>query len=306
MAIQLALKTLAAIDSSMVADQGAAFRVGSGKILPHMTDAYRGADEGFRSHLGASQIGNDCARQIWYGFRWVQKAKFPAQILRLFNRGHLEEARFLAMLLSIGCEVFQQDEKGNQFRISELGGHFGGAGDGVALHIPDIPAGLPCLLEFKTHGEKSFLKLQKEGVQVSKFVHYVQMQTYMRKMNITHGLYAAVNKNTDEIYMEIVLLNTYVADQFIERGKAIVMMRTAPDRIASASPGLFTCKYCDMKGICFNNEPMEFNCRTCIYSQAIEDGTWVCNAPVNRLNKEFNPILSKGEQLAGCPNHHTI
>ena len=118
MTVMLALKTMAAIESAIEQDQGGKFRQFLGQIIPHMADAYRGVDEGFRSHLGASLIGGECSREIWYGFRWVKKPKFSGRILRLFNRGHLEEARFIAMLLTIGCQVWQQDGHGKQYRIS--------------------------------------------------------------------------------------------------------------------------------------------------------------------------------------------
>jgi hypothetical protein len=316
MAIHLALKTIAAIDENITRDQGASYRIALGKIMPHMGDAYRGADEGFRSHLGASVLGGECAREIWYGFRWFKKAHFPSRIIRLFNRGHLEEARFLAMLLAIGCQVFQQDEHGNQFRISELGGHLGGAGDGVAIGIPDLAAGQPCLLEFKTHGEKSYIKLVKEGVRVAKFEHFVQMQTYMRKMGIPVCLYGAVNKNTDDIHWELVYLEIDFADQFIERGKTIIMLNRAPDRMQNASPGLYKCRYCDKKEICFDNVTPEHNCRTCMYAVPREDGTWWCESKTRQMNmlfgneSEYAKIgegfqLTKERQLLGCEQFYT-
>ena len=60
-------------------------------------------------------------------------------MLRLFNRGHIEEARFIAMLLTIGMPVYQQDAEGKQFRI-----HFGEIGItawiwGPTLHIIIMP-----------------------------------------------------------------------------------------------------------------------------------------------------------------------
>ncbi|HEX8349957.1 MAG TPA: hypothetical protein VF598_08335, partial [Hymenobacter sp.] len=106
MAVMLAVETMNKIDRMMYADQGAAFRVAQGQVMPHMKDAYRGEDGGFRSHLGASVIGRECGRQIWYGWRWARKPKFQARMLRLFNRGHLEEARFIAALLAIGVQVY--------------------------------------------------------------------------------------------------------------------------------------------------------------------------------------------------------
>jgi len=319
MPIQLAVNTMTAIENCIAGDQGASFRLNLGKVIPHITDAYRGADEGFRSHLGASLIGKECARQIWYGWRWARKSKFSGRMLRLFNRGHLEEARFIAMLLSIGCQVYQQDANGNQYRISDLGGHLGGSGDGVVIGVPDIPAGQPCLAEFKTHGEKSFVKLQKDGVRLAKPEHYVQMQLYMRKMGLMYALYGAVNKNTDEIHMEIILLDAHTADQFLDRGRQIVMMQVAPAKLNNASPGLFACRFCDEKDICHMNAPMERNCRTCFFGKPREDGTWWCESKDRQVALLFQKPgaldeyadehgtfqLTKERQLKGCATFYS-
>ena len=293
MTIHLANKTKAAIDAMLEADQGARYRITLGKVIPTMGDAYRGADEGFRSHLGASMLGRTCARDIWYGFRWARKPRFPGRILRLFNRGHLEEARFIALLLSIGVMVYAQDEKGNQFRISELGGHLGGSGDGVGIGVPDLPANEPCVLEFKTHSLKSFAKLAK-GVKVAKPEHYTQMQTYMRKMNIRYALYGAVCKDNDDIHWEIVTLDTMYADQFLARGRTLIMMRTPPDRISN-HPGWHECKYCENRSICHGGSEWEMNCRTCRFSEPLETGEWRCN--------KHSHILDKASQLTGCESH---
>lgn len=297
--VLLATKTLDAIEAAIHADQGGSFRENLGRVIPHMGDAFRGKDEGFRSHMGASLIGGECARSIWYGFNWAVKPKFKGQLLRLFNRGHLEEARFIACLLTIGVQVFQQDEKGNQFRISECGGHYGGSGDGVAIGIPDVPAGQPCLLEFKTHNDKSFAKLKAEGVRSAKFEHYVQMQQYMRKMGLACALYMAVNKNNDELYGEIVMLDIAVADQFLHRAIMLVPMREAPKRI-NESPGFYQCKWCDDYKVCHKKEAPERNCRTCAYSfPNTNDGQWYCNKP----NLMTPCALPKEKQLVGCDNY---
>lgn len=301
MAINLAIKTLSAIDACIEADQGAAYRTALGQVMPHMGDAFRGADEGFRSHLGASQIGGNCARQIWYGFHWAKKSNFPGRIVRLFNRGHIEEARFIAMLVAIGVQVYQQDANGAQFRISDVGGHFGGSGDGVGIGIPDLDPSQPCLLEFKTHNDKSFKNLQENGVREAKPEHYVQMQVYMRKMNIVVALYAAVNKNDDSLHMEIVYLDSIIADQMLDRARQIILMKGAPKKL-NESPGWWECRFCDYKAIChFGVEP-DRNCRTCYYAKAEEDGTWKCGHP-SRVYAMADAPLSKEEQLAGCSEY---
>lgn len=291
--ITLASKTLQAIEDAIVADQGGAYRQNLERVLPHMGDAYRGEDEGFRSHMGASGIGKECGRAIWYGFRWYQKSKFGGRMLRLFNRGHLEEARFIACLLTIGVQVYQQDEQGRQFKISEVGGHFGGSGDGIAVGLPDLPAGMPALLEFKTHNDKSFQKLVQEGVRSAKFEHYVQMQTYMRKMGLGVALYGAVNKNDDTFHFELVQLDTATADQFLDRGRTLVLLQDPPKRI-NESPGWFGCRFCDLKPVCHLGAAPAKNCRTCAYSEPRADGFWYCKQGAVELT------IDKERQLMGC------
>jgi hypothetical protein len=44
------------------------------------------ADNGYRAHLGASLIGTECERAIWYSFRWATRARHTGRLLRL-NRG---------------------------------------------------------------------------------------------------------------------------------------------------------------------------------------------------------------------------
>lgn len=311
-AVTLAKKTVALIDATIKADQGNSFRGWLGKVIPHIGDAYRQDEEPFRTHMGASLIGGDCRRAIWYGFRWATKPNFEGRLMRLFNRGHIEEARFIAMLLMIGCQVYQQDENGKQFRISEYGGHFGGSGDGVAIGIPDVPAGTACLLEFKTHNDKSFKKLKEPGgVRAAKFEHYVQMQMYLRKMNLAVALYLAVNKNDDELYGEIVSLDSAFADTFFERAGKIIPIRVAPDKI-SKSPGWFACSWCDHKPVCHMGAAPERNCRTCDFAEPdMTDGTWKCENKERQMTMLFGPspdvsdegetfTLTKSRQLKAC------
>jgi hypothetical protein len=290
-----AIKTMAAIDAMLEADQGATYRGWLGKVLPHLSDAYSTSTDPFRTHLGASGLGDECPRKVWYGWRWATKKKFEGRMLRLFNRGHLEEGRVIALLLAIGVTVYQQDAEGKQFRISFAEGHAGGSGDGVAVGIPDLTPGTPCLLEFKTHSDKYYSAVEKDGVRSAKFEHYVQMQLYMRKMGLAVALYVAVNKNTDAIYMELVALDTVTADQFLERGEKIVWLETPPDRI-NESPGFFKCRMCDHRPICHQKSEPDKNCRTCGYSEPRPGKIWFC--------KKNSHDLSKDDQFKGCGDWH--
>lgn len=291
----LAEKTLAKIDEMMKADQGASFRQWLGRVIPHIGDAYATGKHPHRGHLGASMVGAECARSLWYGFRWAERPSFNGRMLRLFNRGHLEEARFIALLLMIGCQVYQQDEKGRQFRFSTAAGHFGGSCDGIVVGIPDLPKGMAALVEFKTHGEKSFLDLSSKGVRQSKFEHYVQMNIYMRTLNLPCALYMAVNKNTDEIYAEIINRDNEIADQFLERGMKIIWMSQEPKKL-NDSAGFWKCKFCGYRAICHMDKAPEVNCRTCKHGcpDEMSDG-WCCDM--------HEALLDADAQLRACHDY---
>lgn len=312
--VQIAHRTLALFESEVKRDQGAAYRRNLRAVLPHIEDAYRDSEDPFRSHLGASQIGRECAREIWYGFRWAWRQRFSGQMIRLFNRGHLEEGRLIALLLTIGCPVYQQDENKRQYRISHSQGHFGGSGDGLAANIPDLSAGSMALTEFKTHSEDSFVDLAGprdewrehladpsrsqftgKGVRGAKFEHYVQTNIYMRKMGLAAGLYLAVNKNTDSIYGEIVPLNSELADQYLDRADKIIWMRDPPKKL-SDSPGFYKCRYCGMREVCHLKAKPEQNCRTCAHGEPSQfSSDWRCGL--------LELTLEKSDQLKGCPRY---
>lgn len=289
----MAVKTLQAIDDALELDQGNRYRELLRKTIAEAEDAYRQNDHPFRTHLGASLIGKDCPRELWYSFRWSETVRHKGRLLRLFNRGHIEEARFLALLQLIGCEVWSQSIQGNQFRILYHKDHFGGSCDGVARGIPDDPK-IPILLEFKTHSDKSYNKLAKEGVRSAKFEHYVQMQMYMGGLKLTRALYLAVNKNDDSIHAELITFDPEQFEKYLARAESIIFSKTPPKKI-SESPGWFACKFCDFRNQCHANASPNRNCRTCAYSVVESGGKWLCS----KRNKE----LDKWEQHKGCDEY---
>lgn len=323
--IYIAFKTLQAFDHYVRVDQGARFRQLEGKEMPLLADAYRGEEEGFRSHLGASLIGRECDRQLWYMFHWAKELKFEGRMVRLFNRGHLEEGRFIALLKTIGCEVWTQTTDGTQFRISDHGGHFGGSLDSVARGVPDIEPDQFALTEFKTHGLKSFNKLagtnwdefmdtllnpklprvnfSGAGVREAKFEHWIQMQIYMRKQRLAVGLYLAVCKDNDAIYAEMVPLDSMAADWQTERAGRIIRIETPPAKIAKTA-GDYRCKFCDFVDVCHKGEKLARNCRTCKHSEVnIETGGWNCSNPICTDGGQHELRMDKALQLTGCSHY---
>jgi len=228
-----------------------------------------------RHHLGASEIGRKCDRRIVYGFRWMYREKFIGRMLRLFNRGHKEESRFADWLALIGAAVSLTTPDGVQHRIAGSG-HWGGSLDGITL-LPErynLPSHM--LTEFKTHNANSFAKLEKYGVQQSKPEHYVQMCVYGADKKLQYGIYMAVNKNDDDLYVEIVELDWQLGEKFAQRAQRLIYAKTLPNRIA-ATAAYSECKFCPMAGICHHDAAPDVNCRSCCNAEPKPDGTWFCD-----------------------------
>jgi len=268
-----AAKTLAAIDAALEASQ----------------------EREHRAHLGASILGKKCLRAVFYSWRWAKLETFKGRMLRLFERGHLEEPRFFKHLEAIGCKVWPVDPNtGKQWRISFAMGHGGGSADGVACGIPDLPPETPFLVECKTHGDDSFKELEKEGICQSKPEHFAQAQIYTVKLGLPASLYMGVNKNTDALHLELLTPNPGFVATLIQRAEDVVCANLPPPKI-NKSPGFYICKWCKFHGICHGSELPERNCRTCEFSKAEEGGVWRCI--------KYDWPLTREQQATGCRDY---
>lgn len=270
-------------------------------------------DEGPRWHLGASEIGQECERRAWYNFRWVKKEKFSGRMLRLFRRGHYEEPKFIDRLRRIGFEVYEFDEAGKQFKIGGHKGHYGGSLDTIAVAPARYGLPGPLLVEYKTHNDKSYSKLcgpavsrwpvlernkaKAEGMRKSKPQHYSQMCSYGQAYGLPYGLYCAINKETDELYFEIVNLDFSHGVNLYEKAGRIIFSQTPPPKIAQ-SAAFFTCKMCHHSPICHHAAAPEVNCRSCEHAYPVEDGEWYCRVFDGNIQRETVP--------QGCPQWRRI
>lgn len=260
-------------------------------------DAAEAAEESTREHLGASMIGANCDRKLWYSFRWSTTSKYSGRILRLFETGNLAEARFTDNLRRIGVVVQDIDpETGRQWAVRDTTGHFGGAMDAIALGFPEAPKTWH-VVEYKTHNDKSFKDLVRKGVQLSKPLHYAQMQVYAHLKKLTLIFYLSVNKNTDELYQERVPHNAEYANRLVERAQRIIDNPNPPERIRN-DPCYFECKMCSHKAICYGDSAPDRHCRSCVFSSPVANGEWYCNKHNQRI-----PLKTQKE---GCGFHRYL
>lgn len=198
--------------------------------------------------LRVSELGDSCARKLWYRFNWVlPPEKFQGRMLRLFDRGHREEERFIKPLMDMGVDVFNEQQE-----VTACDGWLTGHIDGIALGLPESPK-TPHLVEFKTHSQKSYDDLVKHKMQKSKFKHFVQTQVYAHLLGLTRIMYLAVNKNTDEIYQERIETDGAFAKSQIARAERIIFAEEPPERI-SQNPQWYECKFCSFRDVCYNGQ----------------------------------------------------
>ena len=257
------------------------------------------SEEGPRTHLGISVIGEPCSRKIWLGWRWANFGEFDGRMLRLFNRGHREEERLIAYLKGVGFTVHETNpETGKQWRLSYLNGHYGGSCDGLGYCPPAWGYSKPIGFEFKTHNQKKFDLLKKEGVQKAFPKYYKQICSYGKGFNAEWFLYIGVNKNDDAIWPEWVKVDPKQADASYLRAEAIITSQTPPPKIAEV-PTFFDCKYCDaFRDICHHGKPPLKNCRSCARARPVEDAQWYCDVHKANIPKEVIPL--------GCASYARI
>lgn len=190
-----------------------------------------------------------------------------------------------------------------QIKIIDIDGHFGGSLDGEAFFLPQItqllhlPYDEKGLVEFKTHGEKSYEKLITDGVKIAKPEHYAQMCTYMEKRGLKFAMYMAVCKNDDRLYCEYVMANPEHGREMIEKARQIIYSRVPPPRI-SKTPTWFECKFCDARPQCFFSAPLEKNCRTCVNVAPAPDGRWYC--------AKWQSLIPSEAEISGCGHYQAI
>ena len=244
-------------------------------------------DSGNSWRLGASKIGEPCSRKLWYGFRWVKQEKFDGRMQRLLNRGNHEEVRFIEWLRGIGCQVWDKDEQGKQFKISGAKGHFGGALDSVIKLPLEYDFNEPLLGEFKTNCTGAgFNKLCSSGVTVSKPLHFAQACIYGYKYNLTHCVYLNLNKNDDDLHVEIVKLDFEEAKRLEAKAEKIIFSQNALEKI-SENANYQTCTTCNFKTVCHNKQGAEKNCRSCVNASPVENAQWFCSVHGANVPREF-------------------
>jgi len=257
-------------------------------------------EKGPRTHMGASEIGEECWRKLWLKFRFADYKTHTARMHRLFNRGHREELIVKEWLEGAGVEFLSQQDN-----FKSCGGHFAGSSDGSIL-LPEltylnalgelvaINYRKPILWECKTYKKGTdFANLFEKGVAFVNHKHFVQMSVYCKKFGFEYALYTAVCKDNDEIYYEIVVPDYSLADGCEEKAASVINSQEAPPRISNDAT-FYKCKWCDFADVCFGKKPIFKCCRSCQNCEACENESWVCSIH-GEVPKEYIGVATECE-----------
>ncbi|WP_395543252.1 hypothetical protein [Neotabrizicola sp. sgz301269] len=212
--------------------------------------------EARRSYLGASSIGEPCARQLQYSFLGAtpnEGSGFSGRTKRIFHRGHQGEEWMIEWIRAAGFTL-KTEARGQQFGFEDCDGRFKGHVDGV---IVAGPGGLkfPALWENKVLGAKGFAQLVKHGVAKAYPKYAAQVAVYQAYMQLAENpaIFTALNADTMEIHAEAVPFDQALAQECIDKAARILTASDHGETLprAADAPDSFTCKFCAFTGVCW-------------------------------------------------------
>lgn len=197
-------------------------------------------DEEVRNYIGASIIGSDCLRQIWYEFKGTKAEQVPTRTRRTWAIGKKLEGLIYSWLKDAGLKVEVHDYTIRSQAVSVFQGNF----DGL-ITIGKIVS----ILEIKTAKDASFKIFVKNGLKKWNPQYYAQVQSYMGMSGIYKAYILVLNKDTSELSDELVEFDPIFYSNLECKALMISKAVVAPPKI-NGSPLWFQCKLCKFNKVC--------------------------------------------------------
>ena len=212
-----------------------------------------------RKYLGASSLGEECARKIQYRYmgQQVDEGKgFPPRTLRTVSLGQEIEDLMIMYFRDDGFDL-RTEKGGEQFGFSVAEGEIKGHIDGVIVGGP-LPIQYPMLWECKSANDRKFAEFVRKGVAEANPVYAAQVAMYQAYMDLTDNpcCFTVLNKNTSEIYIELIPFNQELAQSTSDKAVNIIRATRGNDmlpRIAQ-NDDFFMCKWCEFRNTCWDKK----------------------------------------------------
>lgn len=220
-----------------------------------------------RSYLGGSRLGQPCERALQYEFTATPKddgAEFSGQTLRIFAIGHALEDLAIAWLRAAGFDLYTRKGNcpdGEQFGFSVAGGRVRGHVDGIIAAGPEgFDLAVPALWECKTMNAQNWRACVKNSVAKSKPAYASQIAVYQAYMepqvpgiSAAPALFTAINKDSAELYHELVPFDPERAQTASDRAVRILAATDTGELLPriSTTSDFFECRFCPWAERCW-------------------------------------------------------
>ncbi len=213
-----------------------------------------------RAYLGASSIGEECSRKLWYRYNG-HKEKFDAKTLRRFADGHRTEDVVLGWIKSCpGIEIFTRGNDGNQIGFVFHGDKFAGHYDAIGRGFPQAPKTWH-IVEVKCVNEKAFEELkklksqnEKTAIELWKPEYWSQVQVYMHMEKLTRSIHIVATPGARDLISVRTDYNKAHAEAMLAKAERIINAKTPPERIGDKT--FFKCKMCSFREMCHETPPL--------------------------------------------------
>lgn len=215
----------------------------------------RAAKEPRRTYLGASGIGHECSRKLWYGLNGTPRKPIPYNNLAAIEDGHRTEELVAERLRLVdGIKLYTHREDGSQYGFDWgfLKGHY----DGVIVGLLQAPA-TPHIWENKTVNDKKFTAFkkavndygEKQALQQWDGAYYAQAVIYMHAEELTRHYLTVTSPGGREIASCRTEANPKMAEALIAKAKRIHAAKEPPERIGGKD--YYICKWCEFYEVCY-------------------------------------------------------
>lgn len=214
-------------------------------------------DEERRQYLGASMIGDPCARKIWYEYNNYPRDEISHIGLMAAQSGYFAEEITAKRLQSIeGIELITHNRHNKQIGFSAFDGKFKGHVDGLITGLLQAPK-RQHIWEHKDKDHKKFNEFkntkekfgEKNALENWNIIYFAQAQIYMHFLQCDRH-YMTVSYAGGRKYESCrTEYQPEKAAQYIERAEKILNATQEPPRI-SDKRDFFMCRWCQFKDIC--------------------------------------------------------
>jgi hypothetical protein len=204
-----------------------------------------------RTYIGASMLGDPCARRVAYAWRGEPGALLEGRSLRIFETGHALERLLASWMERAGFDLRTIDPAtGGQYAFRD--GPVEGHADGIIVSGPDLGFDYPVLWEAKGLNDRSWQDIAKMGVRIARPVYYSQCSLYTAYFDVGACLFSVLNKNDQSIYHELIPFDLAEAQRLVDRAVGIVR-GWLPPRLALAPARICAC--CRFNVQCWDEQP---------------------------------------------------